>query len=431
MTALIAILNKNAVALAADSAVTSRKIHNSANKLFTLSKFEPVAVMVYGMSEFMRLPWETVIKMYRSQLGETQFQHLEDYASDFLRYLSSEALIVPATRQAAVLVDTMRAVLYEIRESILTEVRKRVGGALPLAEEQVPDLVAEVVTTHKDAFLQYPRLAGFDEEFEDNFIRLHAEEIRDLARTVFEDLPINHVLEDIKLVCCYRFTRDYWSTHSGLVFAGFGRQNVLPVVKAYRVECVFSGRLRHRFDDQLSSDLNSDEGNAVIIPYAQFDVVHRFLKGIDGTYRKQYSTHLRTLLCETYPERLIAEAAIEDEDELRTKKAELIHFGRNAVEEFNGAWEKFEQSTFVQPVIDVIAELPIQELASIAESLLSLTSLQRKITNTAETVGGPVDVAVISKGDGFVWIKRKHYFDKELNVGFFGNYFRPSGGGDE
>ena len=43
-----------------------------------------------------------------------------------------------------------------------------------------------------------------------------------------------------------------------------------------------------------------------------------------------------------------------------------------------------------------------------------------------ETVGGPIDVAVISKGDGFVWIKRKHYFDRELNQHFFANYYKEA-----
>ena len=42
----------------------------------------------------------------------------------------------------------------------------------------------------------------------------------------------------------------------------------------------------------------------------------------------------------------------------------------------------------------------------------------------AETVAGPIDVAVISKGDGFIWIKRKHYFERELNPQFFANYYR-------
>jgi hypothetical protein len=39
-------------------------------------------------------------------------------------------------------------------------------------------------------------------------------------------------------------------------------------------------------------------------------------------------------------------------------------------------------------------------------------------------VAGPIDVAVISKGDGLVWIKRKHYFKPELNYHFFENYYR-------
>jgi len=43
--------------------------------------------------------------------------------------------------------------------------------------------------------------------------------------------------------------------------------------------------------------------------------------------------------------------------------------------------------------------------------------LTRRVSMDAETVGGPIDVAVISKGDGFVWIKRKHYFRSELNPG--------------
>lgn len=51
-----------------------------------------------------------------------------------------------------------------------------------------------------------------------------------------------------------------------------------------------------------------------------------------------------------------------------------------------------------------------------AESLVNLTSFKRRVSiGEAQTVGRPVDVEVISREDGFVWIKRKHYFDQELN----------------
>src|SRR3954466_14487938 len=100
MTAEIAIINKNAVALAADSAVTLRdpntsKIYNTANKLFMLSKFEPAGVMVFGTAEFMSIPWETVIKMYRSQLAIKSFAKLGMYNEDFFLFLEGNELLFP------------------------------------------------------------------------------------------------------------------------------------------------------------------------------------------------------------------------------------------------------------------------------------------------------------------------------------------------
>ena len=69
--------------------------------------------------------------------------------------------------------------------------------------------------------------------------------------------------------------------------------------------------------------------------------------------------------------------------------------------------------------MSVVELLPKEELAEMAETLVNLTSFKRRVTPEAETVGGPVDVAVISKGDGLIWIKRKHYFSQDLNFRYF------------
>ena len=61
--------------------------------------------------------------------------------------------------------------------------------------------------------------------------------------------------------------------------------------------------------------------------------------------------------------------------------------------------------------MNVIGMLPKDELAVVAETFVGLTSFKRRVSMQSETVGGPIDVAVISKGDGFIWIKRKHYFE--------------------
>ena len=70
------------------------------------------------------------------------------------------------------------------------------------------------------------------------------------------------------------------------------------------------------------------------------------------------------------------------------------------------------------PLRRVIGVLPIDEMAELAETLVSLQSLKEKVTKPSETVGGPVDVAVITKSEGLVWLKRKHYFDLSLNPRF-------------
>ena len=75
----------------------------------------------------------------------------------------------------------------------------------------------------------------------------------------------------------------------------------------------------------------------------------------------------------------------------------------------------------------MVSSLPKPELATMAETLVNLTSFKRRVSTDAETVGGPTDVALISKSDGFIWIKRKHYFKPELNHHFFANYYRDKG----
>jgi hypothetical protein len=82
----------------------------------------------------------------------------------------------------------------------------------------------------------------------------------------------------------------------------------------------------------------------------------------------------------------------------------------------------FRRQKFTDPILAVLDGLPKDELAAMAEALVGLTSFKLRVSEGSESVGGPIDVAVISKGDGFVWIKRKHYFPQVLNPHFIPNY---------
>ena len=69
------------------------------------------------------------------------------------------------------------------------------------------------------------------------------------------------------------------------------------------------------------------------------------------------------------------------------------------------------------------------ELALLAESMINITSLRRKVAidNNIGTVGGPIDVGMITKSDGFIWIKRKHYFDQAYNPQYFYSHYMREG----
>ena len=84
---------------------------------------------------------------------------------------------------------------------------------------------------------------------------------------------------------------------------------------------------------------------------------------------------------------------------------------------------KIKQQSQISPTIETVAILSKEDLAEMAESLIYLTYLKRRISSEEESVGGPIDVAIISKGDGFIWKKRKHYFNEDLNKHFMSNYF--------
>jgi hypothetical protein len=91
MTAEIAILNKQAVALAADSAVTisaslkEEKIFDSADKLFELSNHNPIGIMLYNGMSFMEAPLPSLIRQFRNNCCAAK--NVEQAAEKFLEYL--------------------------------------------------------------------------------------------------------------------------------------------------------------------------------------------------------------------------------------------------------------------------------------------------------------------------------------------------------
>jgi hypothetical protein len=110
-----------------------------------------------------------------------------------------------------------------------------------------------------------------------------------------------------------------------------------------------------------------------------------------------------------------------------TKLSELAKIKQKASEDYGSGVVDYLHKEHTLPMRSVLGSLPFDELAELAHTLVLLESLKERVTSNSASVSGPIDVAVISKNDGFIWIKRKHYFDPQLNPRYFVNRGLPRG----
>ena len=205
---------------------------------------------------------------------------------------------------------------------------------------------------------------------------------------------------------------------TGVVIAGFGEKDVYPSLVAFMTDGVLLGHCRLI---TLTETSISTESTASIIPFAQSEMVYTFMEGVNPDYQQKLEKYFEGQLQGLV--RAVSENATElSPQQRKALDKSLSSVIPNLLENLRSAAGAYRTKYHSSPVTMAVSALPKDELAAMAESLVNLTSFKRKISMEHETVGGDIDVAVISKGDGFVWIRRKHYFSADLNPRFLARY---------
>ena len=418
MTAEIAIMNKNGIALAADSVVTigdGIKKYNNANKLFLLSNFKPVGVMIYSDAEFMKVPWEIIIKEYRTQLGDMSFGTIKEFGLDFLNFLNNKDLNLNKAEEEyvpSIFITFIRNVIFQ--EAAAKGQSKIEQNVHPLTPEEELEIL-ELTITENLTFL-----TGFNDldstkdcgayllKRYQPFLQKIRLDLNDKNHFDISDASF----EELKQIFTHLFIKDYFYPHySGIVIAGYGEKDIFPSLISFWVQGIIDNYVKYAIKDDVIIDYNNDNR---IIPFAQTDVVETFLAGINTNYFE--------VMDKGYESEVIG--SMDNLDGLTGELKERVKTAlRDAHVEYIEKIVDHARETSIQPVSQAVRILPKEELASMAESLVNLTSFKRQVAldSFEGTVGGPIDVAVISRGDGFIWIKRKHYFKPELNSQFFDN----------
>ena len=432
MTAEVAIMNKEAIALAADSAVTfqektGQKIFTSASKIFTLSKYQPVGVMIYGSASLMGIPWETIIKVYRNNLGQKTFETLSEYAQGFLLFVSNKQQIFSEEDQKQYVENSIYGYYQFIEDEIKKHLDKFIKEKGKIGDASIIEISSQIIKRHFDKWQNAKLFTSVPMEFRDTLKQKYDNTINLAKKKVFGKVSLtSDSLSQLTEIVINFFVKYpiglIGSNTSGIVIAGFGTEDIFPSLESYAIEGKIGDYLKYEKIEKDCTEMNLQTG-ATIKSFAQSDMVSTFMTGADPNYQEEIDKVMKDIYS-SYPQVLLDHIDCLDQEEKETLKKRLDKIGQ---EMFNGYREKlsnFRTEYYINPVMKVVQALPKDELAAMAETLISLTSFKKRVSMEQETVADPIDVAVISKGDGFIWIKRKHYFERELNQHFLANYYK-------
>ena len=436
MTSEVVVMNRVGVALAADSAVTvemgdNTKVRESGLKLFALSKYQPVGVMVYNNNSLLGVPLETIIKMFRRELGRRKFDTLREYGEALISFLDGNALLFPRAVQDRYFLQALKTEYQRISELVNREYVERglyYGGNEGEPGKDYEDAVNDVIAKRLEFWQEQKDAEYFSDVAAENVVRQMSGEVHELVNQASVGWPPgSQAATQLHEIARHLVAKDYFPPDvlTGLVVAGFGEKEHFPVVQCLEIGGFYDDRLKFRPKSLITV---SEEKASEVRAFGYDDMVNAFLDGISQTGVGLLGDAAEFI--EEMPV-LALEGVTGLPPEEKESAAELVRQASTAMAAIYVQKLHAKAKERRRKIERAVETLTIDGLAQVASTLVGLSSFEHRMSWDRETVGGPVDVAVISKGDGFIWIDRKQYFRRDLNPHFFRNYYdddRPPAG---
>ncbi len=419
-------MNNKAVAVAADSVVTvavdgvPRKTFTGVEKLFEISKGRPIAMMIYANAEIMGLPWKTVINAYISQARNPKFSTVEDYANDFFKFLDKNAKLFPEKLQREQYELMLKSMVHTI-ESRAQAIRNLIAantgaGAVPDQGELVGMAVGQIYDRIMLTDWDEPRddLTHYPNGYADSIRKKYANEIE----TVLGEFTRRHDLAEDVLAKVHELpviiaTKHYFPQgwpYSGIVFTGYGKGQHYPEICSFEVSNVIGGFLKR--GKHIFTQLTNEEP-VVIQPFAQDRMIRTLLYGIDPDIENLLIYKTFELVPRLMDQILGAIPGLTEEQVEHAIEAMQEEDLGETINDFFGTIFQHQAMYHMVPVYSAIQALPEMDLANTAEALVNLNSFQQQVSLEIETVGGDIDVALLTP-EGFTWVKHPKHKQKQI-----------------
>jgi len=369
----------------------------------------------------MGVPWETIIKEYRKHLKTKSFKSLTGYVRNLINFLGNNSILFQENLREEYFYGYISFWFKTLRKDIMNEVESTLEEKGEIAEGEIKTIIKNNVDLRLNDFREKKDLTSSKRALKE-FIKTREGTIQNIIDKIFEKLNYSKdIQKKLKRIANLVFIKEGLAGAStGVVVAGFGSEDTFPVLKPITTYGLINKFLLYRESDTVRI---SHVNEMTIYPFAQREVVDTFIRGVDPKYSEFLMNNLVSIF-ESFSSVVSDNIKNYNDDERNQLKEILKDVSRNLMIDLKKRTDMYCWEKHTKPIIDVVGLLPKDELASMAETLVKFTAFKKKVSLESETVGGPVDVAVISKGDGFIWIKRKHYFSSDLNPHFTNKYFR-------
>ena len=204
-----------------------------------------------------------------------------------------------------------------------------------------------------------------------------------------------------------------------LIFAGYAKGTDRPSILRVTITGCYLGRISAEYDREVTV---TDERHGYILSYGDTGIIDSLKNGIGQNYTNQVHNLLdekmACLLKKVYG-KIDANKGDERWENLRKCMDDIG--AAKLIEDYDRSVLGIRKEREDVLWTNSIASYNLTQMASLAENLVYVTELHKKLLTQPETVGGLIDLAIITREDGFQWLNRKSWYQPSVG-GQYGRF---------
>ena len=398
----ICLYNLLGVSLAADSSYITNSndvehIYNSARKIFKLTSSKPLAAVVYSDKQFFKdIQISQIIDEFSIYLDKSEpIRELKDILESFTNFLAKNETYYKFDKNSSRYAKHM---IYELADEVAKHLNAFAldPNNYPFKEEinNLEDKIRNEIEFNIEIEGEPGIEKVFAESLIEDFLDYIKENNDETIYSIAKQME-NKLKSLLKLVGQYYFFTEPFIPVK-ILFIGYGEDDASPVGYSINLYDIFEGHVLK----SINLELDPYENDRTAYFMGDTNALDIFTDNIDGLVRDKLEETPLT----------IYKDALKEQDFLTDDKKSLLNDSFEAFSEdvSSDLYGKSLKETWF-PLNSLIRDLPIPDLVELAGGLAKMSAFRAKYINHEddEYIKEPIDIAYITKTEGFVWVKNK------------------------